>query len=212
MDRPIRLVCFDLGGVVIRICRDWAQACACAGVAVRGDVDALWANGDERWHVLNDAYQRGRVSTTDFARRCAVLLGGIYTVEEILRVHRAWTREEYPGVGALVERIHAAGVETAVLSNTCADHWEVLHGQPAFRALRNRHASHLLGLRKPDPAIYAALERSVGWTGASIAFFDDTPENVNAARARGWRAERIDHEGDTARQMADALAGMGVLG
>ena len=43
-----------------------------------------------------------------------------------------------------------------------------------------------------------------------ILFFDDAEENVQAARAVGWRAERIDPAGDTARQIAEALAQHGV--
>ncbi len=39
-----------------------------------------------------------------------------------------------------------------------------------------------------------------------MLFFDDAEENVRAARAVGWRAERIDPAGDTARQMTGALA------
>ncbi len=40
LEKRIRLVCFDLGGVVIRICRTWAEGCAAAGLEVRDPL--LW--------------------------------------------------------------------------------------------------------------------------------------------------------------------------
>jgi putative hydrolase of the HAD superfamily len=210
MNNGIRLVCFDLGGVVVQICRSWAEGCTAAGIDVRGDVDGLFADS-RGWEELNGDYQCGRITTDEFARRFTELVDGLYTPAEVLRVHRAWTREEYPGVGALVDRVHEAGLETAVLSNTCEDHWEVLHELPAFRALRNRHGSHELGLRKPDPAIYAALEEAVGFGAEEIVFFDDLVKNVEAARGRGWDAVTIDPLGDTAGQMEGALVERGVI-
>jgi putative hydrolase of the HAD superfamily len=73
----------------------------------------------------------------------------------------------------------------------------------------SRHASHLLGLAKPDPAIYRAFEREVGAGAGSLVLFDDLPENVAAARACGWTAFEVDHAGDTAAQVTAALRGMG---
>jgi len=48
------------------------------------------------------------------------------------------------------------------------------------------------------------------YAGGEIPLFDDAEESVRAARAVGWRAERIDPAGDTARQMTEALAEHGV--
>ncbi len=46
--------------------------------------------------------------------------------------------------------------------------------------------------------------------GGRYFSLDDTMEHVRAARAVGWRAERIDPAGDTARQIAEALTQHGV--
>ena len=42
--------------------------------------------------------------------------------------------------------------------------------------------------------------------GTQILFFDDKPENVEAARAAGWRAERVDQVDEPVGQMRDFLA------
>jgi FMN phosphatase YigB (HAD superfamily) len=63
------------------------------------------------------------------------------------------------------------------------------------------HASHLLGLAKPDAAIFHEFARRTGFAPASIIFFDDLADNVNAARAAGWQSHLIDHNADPAAQM-----------
>ena len=47
--------------------------------------------------------------------------------------------------------------------------------------------------------------------GEAAVFFDDLAENVSAARACGWNAVHIDHEGDTARQVMAGLRAHGAM-
>ncbi len=209
---PPRLVCFDLGGVVVRICRSWEEGCAAAGLPLRGIAERD-ATRSERHAAVVD-FQSGRIDSSVFTQRISQILRGAYSPDEILAVHRAWMLGEYPGVAALIEELHAAGVETGVLSNTNHEHWSALTQFGAFRRLRNRHASHLLGQHKPDRAIYAAFEAEVGVHGRDILFFDDLPENVEAARQFGWRAIQVDPGSDpsfdTAPQLRDALRAEGI--
>lgn len=44
-----------------------------------------------------------------------------------------------------------------------------------------------LGLIKPDPAIYAALESGAGIAPSRLLFADDRAENIAAAAVRGWQ-------------------------
>lgn len=206
MTRP-RLVVFDLGGVVVRICRTWDEACAAAGISVRPRLDPS-AHG----HLLAPAvraHQRGDIACDRYAAQLAGILGGI-GAEDVRRVHDAWILGDYPGIAGAIDRIHAAGLDTACLSNTNASHWDRLHASDAFLRIRRRHASHLLRLVKPDAEIYRAFERGTGAAPADILFFDDLPENVDAARACGWNAVLVDHAGDTAAQVIAALHAAGV--
>lgn len=204
----VRLVCFDLGGVIIRICQAWEERCAAAGLAIRNP--ELW---DEIKFVRDELmvqYQTGRIEGRHFAQRLSAALRGLYSPAEIMAIHDAWLIDEYEGVGTIVDQLHQAGLDTAALSNTTNEHWARMDEFPTVGRLRHRFASHELGLNKPDPAIYRHVERQLGYTGKQILFFDDTEENVIAARAVGWRAERIDPASDTARQMTGALAEHGV--
>jgi FMN phosphatase YigB (HAD superfamily) len=49
------------------------------------------------------------------------------------------------------------------------------------------------------------VERATGHGPEEILFFDDLPENIDGARAAGWRAVLIDPDGDPAAQVMTAL-------
>ena len=48
--------------------------------------------------------------------------------------------------------------------------------------------SHEVGLKKPDPAIYALAESRLGVEPHEVVLLDDLVANVEAARAAGWHA------------------------
>ena len=212
----IRLVCFDWGGVLLRHHRAWKDGCAAAGLPVRSGSDTPQAAVRRR--AASSEFQVGRVAEGEFFERLRAAVDGTYTIEELRRIHDAWLIDEYPGVEDVVRRLASTpGVQTALLSNTNEAHWRrhlPTHGRaadfPTPGLLSHRHASHLLGLAKPGQEIYRAFERTVGYRGPEILFFDDLAENVESARAVGWRAEVIDHEGEPARQIAKILCSYGV--
>jgi putative hydrolase of the HAD superfamily len=63
--------------------------------------------------------------------------------------------------------------------------WETLGLRDRFDGM---HHSAAVGLQKPDLAYFRAVETRTGFSAADIAFIDDSPRNVDAARAAGWRA------------------------
>jgi len=207
---PVRLVCFDLGGVVIRICQSWGEACAAAGIPER-DTELWQRTHTDRLRVLAE-FQTGRIDAPAFAARLSEQVAGLYSPAEILGVHHAWLLDEYAGVAELIVRLHDAGLDTAALSNTSHDHWVRIVAYTAVTRLHHLLASHLLGLHKPDPMIFRRLEQQLGYRAREIIFFDDTQENVVAADAVGWRAYLIDPEADTAQQIAAILREESVVG
>lgn len=217
----VRLVCFDLGGVLVKICRSWSDGCRAAGLDVRGN-----SAGDRAGELRRDLSHRlglGEISEDEWAERLSLALGSLYSAEELKRIHEAWSQKEYPGALALVDALNASAVDTGCLSNTNHSHWvrlthhdgtAPLSGEPeypAVRRLRHRHASHLLRLAKPDAAVYRAFERATERAPDEILFFDDLPENVAAARALGWNAERVNPHADTIAQIRRALTTHAVL-
>lgn len=148
------------------------------------------------------------------ARAC----DGGYSSRDIERVHRVWSQDEYPGVSAVFDALDAAGVRTAVLSNTNAAHWKRLAAidvdvveYPNILRAGHLFASHLLGAMKPSPDVFEAVAATTGVQPARTLFFDDVEEYVSAARTSGWSAEQIDPLGDTAAQLLEWLRAYEVI-
>ncbi|MCP4013643.1 MAG: HAD-IA family hydrolase [Phycisphaeraceae bacterium] len=203
------VICFDLGGVLVRICRDWNEGCAAAGIDPRTHQPR--PGHDDRARALIARYQRGEVECVGFQRELSELFDGLWTPDEVARIDRAWILGSYRGTVGLVDDLQAAGHRTACLSNTSHSHWDMLLEDPAVSRLDVRHASHILRLHKPDSRIYEAFEADLGVTGSEIVFFDDLQPNVDAALERGWDAIRIDHETETVPQMRASLRTRGLL-
>ncbi|MDA1062149.1 MAG: HAD-IA family hydrolase [Chloroflexi bacterium] len=206
MARPFDLVVFDLGGVLIRIARSWAEAHERAGLSLPLPGPDL----DARLTALSK--QEFSLQSGDFYRLAAEASDGSYSSDDVRRMSEAWLLGEYPGLDGVFDRLELSGVDAALLSNTNDPHWRRVivddSGSREFanvRRAQRRYASHLLGLAKPDPRIYEAVEDDCGHAPARILFDDDAAANVEAARACGWTAEHIDHTGDTAAQLLEAL-------
>lgn len=206
----IRLVCFDLGGVVVRICRTWAEGCAAAGLDVRAELPASKEMA-AAWTNIGKAYQCGRISGDKFAQLLSDAMNGLYTPAEVHAINDAWIIEDYPGIGGLIDELHTLDYDTGVLSNTSHEHWENRLQTEVICRTTHRVASHLVGVMKPGTAIYEAMENACGYRGQQIIFFDDLPENIDGAHAMGWHAHRIDPTGDPATQMRTHLTAHGVL-
>ena len=208
-ERAIDAVMFDLGGVLVRIRREWTAQCAAVGVVpTSGSLDPSMRVARSK---ALDAWQRGDQSLEACAAQWAASLGpgtpasiGHARLESILDA-------PYEGTVELIEELHGLGVVTGCLSNTNGLHWErMIRDFPALRRLHHRLASHELLLAKPEPAIYAHATRVLGLPSRRIVLFDDLDENCEGARSAGWHACLIDHEGDTAAQMRNHLARLGV--
>jgi HAD superfamily hydrolase (TIGR01509 family) len=210
---PPSTIIFDLGGVVIRIVRSWAQACERAGLDLRqpDSLDAL--DFMHQRHGPTDLYMAGRMSCDEYVRAMADAVENLYTPDEILRLHEAWTIDDEPGIADLIASLNAAGLTTACLSNTNPTHWRILtkdKPSPAIAALTRTLVSHELGCVKPDAEIYAEAERLLSARREQIVFFDDVAHNVEAAIARGWNAFLIDHARPTPPQISEDLRSLGV--
>jgi len=210
-ENHIRLVCFDLGGVVIRICHTWEEGCAAAGLELRDGIEAIRERTGAARRDLMRQHQTGRLDGPTYASRLSGVLDGLYSPQELMAVHHAWLGDEYPDLGPIVERLHQGGVQTACLSNTNHEHWSRLAEFPTVLQLGRRFVSHELGLRKPDPEIYRTVEQRTGVRGERILFLDDGEENIAAARAVGWNAQTIDPHPPTAPQITAALREHGAV-
>lgn len=216
MTRP-RVVCFDLGGVLVRIARSWVEACERAGVVVHDREELSTEAAIQARRPVMMAYQSGDLSTPEYYEGLRRALGGRYSLEEVASVHDAWLLEEYAGVAELVTRLgEVPGVQTACLSNTNERHWEMLAPErgparfPAVQGLQRRFASHLMRVSKPEARIFEGFQAALAARPEDILFFDDGEPNVSAARRLGWRAETIDPTEQTLGQLESYLRRYGI--
>jgi putative hydrolase of the HAD superfamily len=205
--RAFDLVVFDVGGVLLRLASSWEEAHRLAGIPGPPPTDAAF----HATAVALGGQTDVALPVEAFCVRVAAASEGRYSKEDVRRIHHAFLREERPGVLRVLDALDAAGIETAILSNTNDGHWARMFppsGSPDFPAVlrvRHRFGSHLLGVVKPAAAIYEAVTKATGHAPSRVLFFDDVEANVRGARAVGWTAVRVDPDGDTAAQMLGAL-------
>ena len=96
---------------------------------------------------------------------------------------------EIPPMIALHAELRRRGFKTYIFSNTndlAIEH--VRRNFPFFNNFDGYIFSYEVGAMKPQPEIYAAMEKMSGKRGADLIYIDDLPENVEAgARAAGGR-------------------------
>ena len=208
----IQLICFDLGGVLIRIADNWADASALAGLSV--GIDPMSPLVHEYLAATANGIMTGQLDMRSFvgqiAKRAELL------PHQVMQASAAWLCGPFPGVGTLIESVVASEVQTACLSNTNDHHWQLMttNGNSNFLPLDrldHRFASHLIGYAKPASGIYAHVEEATGISAESILFFDDIAANVEAAQKRGWLAYKIDQGSGPVVQMTQHLQEHGVL-
>jgi putative hydrolase of the HAD superfamily len=210
-DHGEHLVCFDLGRVLVRICGSWGETCRAAGLP---PFPELRAAARAQMIEVELAFELGQVTPQRFYSSVADLSG--MSPGAVERAFRSWLLGPYPGAVPLLDRLRSVGARTACLSNTNEVHWNMMleQGGPndiGLRLLDQRFASHLMGLRKPDPLIFARVASSTETRPANIIYFDDLAENIAAAERSGWCARLILDDGDPIAQIDQELARQGVF-
>ena len=177
---------FDFGNVLIEI--DPARSIEA--------FQTLGAQAD--LHLDADFFQdfeTGAITAAEFRR---ALRSQLRWASAESSIDRAWNElllEVQPRTLAKLHQLRAKGYKLALLSNTNPIHIDEVRrrlgpfGYGEFaRCFERIFYSYEMGLRKPDPAIYAAVDRELGITSpAEVLFIDDNAANIAAAAAYGWR-------------------------
>lgn len=203
------MVVFDLGGVLVKIAENWQMAAQTAKISgIRPEIGVLGLAAFPGF----EPYQAGKTADAEFLAELQDWLG-LDNPDSALKVHQGILVEPYPGTLELVQQLHSLGLQTGCLSNTNAPHWDRMSDPnefPAIASLQIPGLSHLLKAEKPHAEIYEKYEALAATNGRNLVFFDDSMGNVEAAKACGWRAHRINPAEDTAAQMRFHLAEYGL--
>ena len=204
----IKAVCFDFGGVLVRIARSWEEACTRAGLEpatfAGPKADMVRAVGPAA------ELQKGGIEFEEFIERSHEEGSNTPDRTQLRAVHAAWLIEEFSGMDQIIDGLNDLEIHTASLSNTDAEHWKTLRVMNSVSRLKTQILSFEIGCRKPDPAIYHAAEDLMDIPGSSILLLDDLRENVEGALRCGWQACLIDPHGSVCDQAREALLTQGV--
>lgn len=130
--------------------------------------------------------------------------------DKVMFWHDRWIEMAQPVIApsvALLRALRAEGVPVFALSNFGDETFGMAQGHYPFLAEFDRfYISGRMGCIKPDPEIYERAEADCGLPPERLLFVDDRPENIDAARARGWQGHLFDGPEGWARRLV--LAGL----
>jgi len=183
VESPIKTVIFDLGNVLVnfdahKAVKRFASDC---GIPI----SRTW------WHFFvsphEKAYTRGEITCEDFygAARDALKLKVDFEKFRFYWNDIFWENE---GMDELLSSL-SAKYPLYLISNTNRMHFEYI--KENFKILRHfekMFASHEVGARKPEPAIYKKVLHAIPFKAPECVFIDDKIEFVRGARRAGMKS------------------------
>jgi len=195
----------DFGGVLTTdVFASFAAFCEGEGLAPETVRDRFL--GDPVARELLEGLELGRLGEAEFEPRFAAVL----EVPADGLIDRLFARMR-PDEAMLdaVRAARAAGIRTGLLSNSWgADRYDARMLESHFDATV---ISGRVGVRKPDPAIYALAVEAMALPAAQIVFVDDLPGNLKPARALGMATVRHERAAQTVPEL-ERLLGVALSG
>lgn len=193
----LKAIIFDLGGVLISL--DKAR-CIRAFKEIAGF--------DRIEEFLDTSHQRGmigdleasRISVAEFFAECRKYCRPGVSDADIRRCFHALLDPIRPETAALLRQL-ARNHELYILTNNSSVTLEKTYedarkaGIDLQKTFRHIFVSQDLKMLKPSPEIFAHVIRATGLPPEEMLYVDDSPRNVEAARAAGLNAVR--HEPGT---------------
>jgi putative hydrolase of the HAD superfamily len=209
---PIRAVLFDFGGVYtpspFGIFAEAAEELGAAPERVQGIVFGPYdRDTDHPWHRL----ERGEISLS-VAREAIMALAseaGLAFDPLVILARMAKGGGARDAVVAATRRLRARGLRTALITNNAREFsqgWRAMI--PIAELFDAVIDSSEVGMRKPDPAIFALALRELGDVAPQHAvFLDDFPGNVAAARRLGMHGVLVEDDPSGALAELERLVG-----
>lgn len=176
---------FDLGGVLMDFAGFEELSGLLPGSPGRSAVRDRWIHSP-----AVQRFERGEITSRRFAEAVIEELEIPLEPPEFLTAFVEWARPPYPGAIELLQSL-GKRYRIAALSNANELHTP-LHRERFGHVIERLYFSDEIGVVKPDRAIFEHVIDDLEVPAGRIAFFDDTPINVEAARRAGLRAFEVD--------------------
>lgn len=198
----VNAVVFDIGNVLI----EWQPEQYFDAVIGADARRALFRAVD--LHAMMDRIDAGADFAAEVARTARA---NPDWHDSILHFRDHWADMAQPAIPQsvrLLAALKARGVAVFALSNFGAQNFPISVAHFPFLGTFDRaYISGRMGMKKPDPAIYAAVETDSGLPPETLLFTDDRVDNIATAAARGWQV----HLFDGAPGFAQCLVAAGLL-
>lgn len=188
-DPGFDVLLFDLGGVLMNFAGFDELAQFITGTSDRSEIRDRWIRCD-----AVRQFERGAIKADRFATAVIEELDIDLSPSDFLRIFVDWAREPSPEALSLLTRLRDH-YRIAALSNANELHTP-LHRRRFQPVIDTFFFSDEIGAVKPDREIFEHVIRKLGTPPHRIAFFDDTPVNVDAARETGMVAFEVDGFGE----------------
>ena len=186
----------DLGGVLVQV-NGMPAMRAWTGLA---DAE-IW----RRW-LASPAVRRfetGRCESDEFASSVVAELEIDATPGEFLEQFASWCLEPHPGATELLVEL-SARYRLACLSNTNALHWDCIQRvSDVLEPFHHLLPSHETQRIKPDREAFEHAIAELDCAPERVVFFDDSPINVEGARAAGLEAHMVADTEALSRALGD---------
>ena len=188
MTDRIHALLFDLGGVIVEI--DFKRVFEIWGA--HAGVPAAVIQSRFAFDAAYQAHERGEISAAGYFDTLRKVLGVRISDAQFQAGWDAIFVGEVSGIAALLRQAKQL-FPLYAFSNSNAHHHAYWARQYAatLSNFRKVFVSCELGRRKPEPEAFAAVASAIGASFENILFFDDTNENVTAARRLGMQAVHV---------------------
>ncbi|MBQ8480992.1 MAG: HAD-IA family hydrolase [Alphaproteobacteria bacterium] len=203
-----KIVIFDYGGIVFNLQDEtslvqiWKNVANRLNLNVSDEYLRQWKSWDfdmttDNYEQVNEDFYRifkscGIEADTALIKKCRLIFD-----DEIKKAPK------YAKVADFINTLISSGkCLTGVLSNLSVCYAPAINTQLPLSAFDYVWISFEMGCQKPEDKIYEKVEQDCRQKPSDILFFDDTAENIIAAKKRGWNVCQIDETQDEALRVA----------
>ncbi|MBU6229356.1 MAG: HAD family phosphatase [Cyanobacteria bacterium REEB459] len=181
-------IVLDMGGVLVEL--EWQQRMEklLRRSLPMAELHQLWVTA-----LSTVDFESGRTNFDQFAVAFIEEFAVDITPEQLKQEFLEVVQAPLPNCETMLARLQPH-YHLSLLSNTNAAHYQKLRDRyDFFKYFDQLFLSYELGLMKPSGDIFNHVLTRLHTPPASVAFFDDGSRNVEAARAAGIQAYRVDN-------------------
>jgi HAD superfamily hydrolase (TIGR01509 family) len=179
-----KIVFLDVGGIILEI--DSRRSLEPLGIVDPKQQSEIW----QRVVAMkcHHQFERGEICEDDFFKQLAQELAPSMAKSDLVSAWNRIVAGPLPGVEKIFDT-YSGRVPLIALSNTNLCHYRhIIETFPILKRFDRFLSSFELGARKPEPEAFLAAAREMGVRPEECILVDDTMENIEAARAVGFKA------------------------